>query len=325
MKDTWICRDYQSGDESQILTLYKEVNAREMALSHWIWKFIQNPFGQSIMKLLFDGDKLIGFYAVIPMELRVGGGSRKAALSVNTMTHPDYQKQGIFTYLAEETYKNCQQEGISLVYGFPNKNSYNGFTHKLGWRGFGKMTVLEKQLEARTAGEIGWVGNIRRVERYDESVDILWDKIKDDYHIIVPRNEEFLNWRFTKHPGIKYEKVIFQGNNNEILGYMVLKIYHKENKLKGHIVDMLCVTEKDIVKGFLNYSYSYFTGRSIKALSCMVPEDSFYAREMIEAGFVRNEFDSHFGVRVFNREDKMTRDTENFSNWHLTMCDLDVF
>ena len=118
MKDSWICRDYYPGDESQILTLYKEVNNEEMTLAYWTWKFAKNPSGKAVMKLMFDNNKLIGLYAVIPMNLQVQKKLVKSALSVNTMTHPDYERQGIFTRLAEEVYEKCQREDFKFVYGF---------------------------------------------------------------------------------------------------------------------------------------------------------------------------------------------------------------
>ena len=41
MKNSRLCRDYQGGDEHEILTLYKEVNNREMALEYWRWRFAE--------------------------------------------------------------------------------------------------------------------------------------------------------------------------------------------------------------------------------------------------------------------------------------------
>lgn len=325
MKDSWICRDYQHGDEYQILTLYREVNNRKMALAHWTWKFAENPFGKAIIKLMFDDDMLIGHYAVMPMDVQIQSKLVKAVLSVNTMTHPDYERQGIFGYLAEETYKKCQRESFRFVYGFPNKNSYYGFTRKLTWKDLGKMTTLEKELGVQAAGEICKRDSIYPIEKFDERVNSLWNKTKDSYHVTVVRTEEFLNWRFAEHPTEEYAKFIFQDGSNEILGYLVLKTYANDDEVKGHVVDMLCINEKDIVKNFLSYSYNYFVERGIKNLSCWASEGSFYAQVLEGEEFVRKEFDVYFGVRTFNKEDESLRNVEQMASWHLTMCDLDIF
>jgi len=324
MKDSWICRDYQGGEEYQILTLYKEVNEREMTLAHWTWKFAKNPFGNAVIKLMFNDDMLIGHYAVMPMDVQIRSKLVKAVLSVNTMTHPDYRGHGIFPYLGEETYRDCEQKGFKFVYGFPNRNIYRSRVEKLEWKGFGKMTALHKELGVQASGELGRRDSIYPIEKFDERINSLWNKIKDNYGVIVARTQEFLNWRFAEHPTVKYAKFIFQDGSKQILGYLVLKTYANGDEVKGHIVDMLCINEKDIVKNFLGYAYNYFVERGIKKLSCWAPEGSFYAQVLKQEGFIRKEFEAYFGVRTFNREDKLVRNVEHIANWHLTMGDLDV-
>ncbi|MFC1978086.1 GNAT family N-acetyltransferase [Chloroflexota bacterium] len=325
MKESWICRDYQPGDEYQILTLYEEVNQNETTLAHWTWKFTENPFGKAVIKLLFDGNKLIGHYALIPMEVDVKDETVKAMLSINSMTHPNYRYQGIFTYLAKEAYRTCEELGVKFVYGFPNNNSYEPFINKLGWKGFGKMSSLEKDLGVQTLGEIGTESSIYPVERFDERVNSLWNKTKSGYRVTVRRTEGFLNWRFTEHPTVNYPKYVFQDNSNEILGYMVLKTFVDADEIKGHIVDMLCINEKYIVEHFVSYAGAYFAEKGITNLSCWAPEGSFYAQVLEEEGFTRKEFNVYFGVRILDKEDESLSDIEQITNWHLTMCDLDVF
>ena len=323
MEESWICRDYQQGDEYQISDLYKQVNNRERTLGYWTWKFVKPPFGQAITKLMFDGSRLIGFYAVIPMIVKVQNELMKAVISVNTMTHPNYERKGIFGYLAEEVYKKCQRYSIKFVYGFPNDNSYYGFTQKLGWRDLGKMTVLEKEL-VQTPKEIVHRDSIYPVERFDERVNTLWNRTKGSYHVAVVRTEKFLNWRFTDNPVVKYPKFMIQ-DHNKILGYLILKRYTEEGETKGHIVDMLCIDEEDIVGDLIRYSQSYFIEMGINNLSCWASEESIYAHVLQKEEFIRKEFDVYFGVRPFDEEDRLLRNVEVVGNWHLTMCDIDVF
>ena len=139
-----ISRDYNSGDEYRILDLFKQVFQREMGLNFWRWRFLENPFGKAIIKLSFDRDILIGHYAVIPMDVQVQGETIKAVFSMTTMTHPEYSGKGIFTCLAEDNYRLCQDKGFNFVYGFPNRNSHQGFVRKLKWQDLGKLAILEK-------------------------------------------------------------------------------------------------------------------------------------------------------------------------------------
>jgi len=324
MKDSWLCRDYQDDDEYQILTLYKQVNEREMTLDHWTWKFTKNPFGKSVIKLTFDDKKLIGFYAVIPMSVQVESDLVKAALSVNTMVHPDYRGHGIFAYLGKEAYQVCEQKGVRFVYGFPNRNIYLPRIRNLGWKGFGKMSILQKKLES-SAGVVSGTKNICEIDKFDTRVNSLWETVRTNHLVIVPRTMDFLNWRFVQHPIVEYAKYIFADKGNEVVGYMVLKIYTRGDEANGHIVDMLCTNEKDVVRSLLRFSYDYFIRRGVRSLSCWMPEVSLCAQVLKEEGFIREEFETYFGVKTLDKEDGLLRNVEQFSNWYLTMGDSDVF
>ena len=324
MKESWFCRDYEKGDEHKILSLFADVFKREMSLAFWKWRFIKNPFGKGIIKVLFDGDRLIGHYAVIPMNLQVKGELVKAVFSMTTMTHPDYGGQGIFIYLAEDTYKLCHQRGYHFVYGFPNKNSYYGFTYKLGWRDFGTMTALKKKLQSR-ASTTSIAKATKQIEYFDDTINSLWDKVKQDYTIITPRTEKFMNWRFGENPDTDYTKCIVFDNNGDILGYVVLKVYAKGDVIKGHIVDMLSMPDREVVKSLLEYSYRYFLERGIYDISCWMPENYFYSDILQEEGFVRKETETYFGVRVFSEGNALAKSAEQISDWFITMADSDAF
>jgi GNAT superfamily N-acetyltransferase len=324
VKDTWVFRDYQIGDEHQILTLYKEVNDRDMALRYWRWRFTKSPFGKGIIKLLFVGEKLIGHYAVTPMDVQVDGRPAKAIFSLLTMTHPSFQKQGIFTSLAEQVYAKCQSEGFGFVYGFPNENSYHGFTTKLGWIGFGRMRSLETNIDAK-AKAASTPENTYEIEGFDDRVNTLWDKVKDAYRVVVPRTKDYLNWRFAEHPAVKYPKYIVTDGGSEIRGYIILKTYTKVDEAKGHIIDMLCVDDRNVVRSLLHSAYDYFGRKRIENLSCWMPDSCFCTPVLREEGFVTKEFEAWSGARIFNKEEKWLRPIAQFDSWHLTMGDSDIF
>ncbi|MBI3502604.1 MAG: GNAT family N-acetyltransferase [Bacteroidetes bacterium] len=73
------------------------------------------------------------YYGVFPCMIEFQNKKILAAQSGDTMTHPLHQGKGLFTKLAKATYELAAQEGIQFIFGFPNKNSYPGFTKKLNW------------------------------------------------------------------------------------------------------------------------------------------------------------------------------------------------
>ena len=75
----------------------------------------------------------VAFYGVIPCFIQLGNRIVPAAQSADTMTHPSHRNKGLFTRLATLTFELCRQDGIALVFGFPNQNSHHGLL-ALGWK-----------------------------------------------------------------------------------------------------------------------------------------------------------------------------------------------
>lgn len=73
------------------------------------------------------------YYGVFPLKALINSKEILIAQSGDTMTHKDHQKKGLFISLANMTFEACRKEGIEIIFGLPNKNSYRGFTQKLGW------------------------------------------------------------------------------------------------------------------------------------------------------------------------------------------------
>ena len=325
MDQRWTCRDYENGDETHIIDLFRLVFRQVINLTFWKWRFVENPCGKGIIKLMFDADTLIGHYAVIPTMVQVAGRLTKAVFSMTTMTHPDYSGRGIFTYLAEEVYSSCVRQGFSFVYGFPNDNSYPGFTRKLGWMVLGKTVTLEKILNEET-GIQTVSADIESVERFDNRVDILWDKVKDEFKVAVPRVEKYLNWRFVQNPDVRYQKYILSDGSGQLAGYAVLKEYVHGDVKKGHIVDILAVDNDEVVRTLVRHSCDHFQSKQITDISAWFPADSRYWRVMKQEGFRVEKPGQNFGVRVFTKAGSLAGIVGgSLKNWYLTMGDSDVF
>ncbi len=112
------------------------------------WLYRDNPDGLVIGFDAWDGERLAAHYVCVPAPVRLDATAKKALLSLNTATHPDYQGRGLFTKLADATYRAAEQAGYELVFGFANQNSTPGFVRKLGfdlvapidsWIGVGRM------------------------------------------------------------------------------------------------------------------------------------------------------------------------------------------
>lgn len=105
------------------------------------WLYRASPFGPVVEVNVDDEAGRAAHYAVVPCALRVDGGSRRGALSLNTAVHERARGGGVFTRLAEETFAAAAARGITDVIGVANANSTPGFTRRLGFTLVGPLPV----------------------------------------------------------------------------------------------------------------------------------------------------------------------------------------
>ena len=125
--------------KTQILELFEHSFGSKMDEKLWYWAYISNPNGNPIVSLYFDGSKLVGHYAVIPINFIYNQKNIYAVLSMTTMVDLFYRKYGIFIEQANEVYDKANELGYKFVCGFPNKKSAPGFKKRLNW-------ILEEDL-----------------------------------------------------------------------------------------------------------------------------------------------------------------------------------
>lgn len=141
------------------------------------WQYLKNPLGPAVGFNAYYNNDLAAHYVTIPTQAKVLGNQEKGLLSLNTATHPQHQKRGLFTQLANLTYQEGLRQGYEFVVGVANHKSVHGFTKKLGFQHVGR---LESRLFLRSP-------------RIHES--------HLDFHI--DWNKDYLDWRLSC-PGSNY-------------------------------------------------------------------------------------------------------------------------
>ncbi|UTJ07334.1 GNAT family N-acetyltransferase [Arcobacter roscoffensis] len=174
--------------KAQILDLFEHSFGSKMDESLWDWAYIENPNGNPIVSLYFDGEKLVGHYAVIPIRFILNQKNLDAVLSMTTMVDLAYRKYGIFIEQANEVYEKANGLGYKFVCGFPNKKSAPGFKKRLDW-------ILEEDL---------YVANFS----YDELQQIERKSYPNAISFNI-QNKENLEWRLAKA-----NQNYFKKNNN---------------------------------------------------------------------------------------------------------------
>lgn len=118
-----------------IQELFLESFGKPISNELWDWAYQENPFGNPMVSMAFFEDRLVGHYAVVPMDLyNQENDVIKGYLSMTTMVSADFRRHQLFRTLAERVYNRIESKNeVSVVFGFPNDQSAPGFIKRLGW------------------------------------------------------------------------------------------------------------------------------------------------------------------------------------------------
>lgn len=181
----------------------------EKKTKEWfLWKFKDNPYGESILacaeeKGVFIGCVGIGIQIFIKNEKEIKGG-----LSFETFTHPSYQNKGIFKNLIKNAENESLRRGLKFILNFPNKNSLPGFL-SIQWK---KEDIAEYWIKssnffilAQNFKELknGFIPNNSNVDQlvHNKNFDFFQ---KNEDHFYSKINYDYLIWRFFTNPISEY-------------------------------------------------------------------------------------------------------------------------
>jgi N-acetylglutamate synthase-like GNAT family acetyltransferase len=248
----WRGRPATSEDGPAIIELFNEVFHANRSISHWKWKFLDNPSGKVCIFVAQDGNRIVGQYAILPTWMNLHGEKVMGGQSLDIMTHPDYRKQGIFVSLAKQCFDQAASQDISVLYVFPNEQSYPGFVNRLGWYDIGNLPKLirilnRKVIIERTTNSAAIAGlfekpvelllkvlkgcvrprpsahvEIRKIDTFDDRLDSLWKRINDKASLGVWKDSSYLNWRYLLCPEKQYTMLVAE-ENSTLVGVAVLE------------------------------------------------------------------------------------------------------
>lgn len=284
----------------KIAKLYELAFKRPFNKQSWLWRFTDNPnFSKIYISYVIDNNELISYYAVSPLIFNVFNKNEKIALSMMTMTHPDYTGKGLFTSLAKRVYNNLQIDGFYGVYGFANTNSHYGFRKNLGWKDINQMITLSYR------------NNQRNYSSYNHiTLDKYFLQNLTTNKLICNNNSlDYLSWRTIENPthdyfqyegkyGLKLIYKIFGGNEIDIVYY---KPYTQNliDDMKNFLILMNDVSQINIWVNLHHQEHLIFE----------------------KLKFVPSQFNSYFGFIPFYKNDSAL----NYKNWKISMLDSDIF
>ena len=227
-------RAYVDDDLPQVLDILRsslgETSQLQRTPELFAWKHINNPFGRSIMLVAVDGSTIAGFRAFMRWELiRPAGAVLRCVRAVDTATHPDYRRRGIFRHLTMAALEAATDDGVDMVFNTPNPRSGAGYL-TMGWSEVGVI----RPLASPARGLLRKVEDAGSAPRPDDFVKDPADvgprtaTDRDPRGLRTPRTEDYHRWRFNEHPTARYvqtdvgdavaiSRLAYRGSRRELL------------------------------------------------------------------------------------------------------------
>ena len=306
-------RPYQQGDEHEILKLFQLSFGKQMTTEYWNWRFVNNPFSDTIqIQLMWEDNMLVGHYAVFPTQFLVSGELKMGALSMSTMTHPEYGGKGIFSALANSLYNQLKESGYMFVWGFPNSNSHYGFIKNLQWKDIGIVPMLSLSVRVlKPASDTSY----NLLNRFD---DVVASTFKDDAPVALYKTKAYLNWRYIENSSAQYK--IIQTKQGATIVYKKIISFQDPAKFEVDILEI----------NFLNdiQQLKFLLGAILKEEEEIIRFNiwhSLYNKNYLlleKTGFKMTLPLTYLGGTNF---DNTVGEMEDFKNWKLSMGYSDVF
>ncbi len=220
-----------------ILELFAQCFGHEMDPRLWAWAYQENPDGDAYVQLAYQGNELVGHYAMIPQKYCNHTQTFTVALSMTTMVHPAHRRARLFNTLAEEAYSQATHDGVLAVVGFPNSKSAPGFKKRLQWHCSDDYQIVKSDIvaEKKTAP-------CKAISQTEFRASF---RTRDEHLLPDLTQEDVLNWRLSK-PGAEY--LLLAGDKKEEL--YIVKPY-------GDILDVVFSSHPELSQGLQSFAKNH--------------------------------------------------------------------
>jgi hypothetical protein len=313
-------KEYTIGDETKILDLFKLVFKKEMSLDYWNWRFKRNPIGKVMIQLMYDEQKLIGHYAVCPIVLKYKEMEITTALSMTTMTHPDYNGKGVFSTLAIELYKKENQiNNLQSVWGFPNVNSHYGFIKNLNWKDVCQIPTLSKNINQLDIPEISDYFTLIQV--FKKTSDAVLLNYNNGYACQVKRDSFYLNWRYVENPSNSYD-IFTNQTETEFFVTKVFKSFSDQETYEIDVLECLILANMQSVKELISKILHHYKNYNLAKINIWMPHNHPLHILFERSNFLLSEPVTFFGVNVMAEDREEMLDSRQ---WYFSMGDSDIY
>jgi hypothetical protein len=160
---------------------------------------------------------------------------------------------------------------------------------------------------------------IEEAEHFGEETDQLWERAAAYFPAIVPRNAQYLNWKFVDQPHMQYKRFIVK-RVDAVCGYVIIRKCRRPEPELGIIADVFALPDDDTgLQALLVYATQQLRREGVKTIIAASSLSSYVAH------FLRMGFNATRQMTaVFRCKGETWLGMANHSkDWFLSMGDHD--
>ncbi len=366
----WSVTKYESGDEKGIFELWRRTYPKESPplnkwlrwwdrrdisfeewLEWWRWYYQDNPTDKCRIWLAKSNGRVVGQTGLITVRMKIDEQEVLASQTIDVMTDPDYRRQGIFTNILEKSLAEAKDEGIALIFGFPNRFSEPGVV-KIGWSKVGTMELMIKPLNWVNSLKLGIENNllaqalakalfllskgfgqtqkplstselnVKQVSTIDDRFDSFWKRVSKKHRAVFVKDKDYLKWRYCDAPNLEYLLLVAE-KGDRIAGYTVLRIIEKEY-IKAAVVYELMAANENIAHHLVWNAVKKCKDQMVDFLAFSWLGDNSYRRVFKKCGFLGVPFQEGPPFYLYPLGNSLSDElVNNHQNWLVQIGDTD--
>lgn len=226
------------------------------------WLHYRNPLAPSDILIALDGEKVVGFRAVIKKKIKVGDTDLIGGRDIDSTLYPEYRGQGIYSRMIEQSLKEF--EDVDVYFTFSNRYSAPVFMFH-GWKQLDfKRMVYCVSPPALTLLYVGGLysrlsrrgrkvaGNVRDIQLYDFEFK---QEREPEFPIRVVKDRNYFLWRYEQNPDRVYRYFSLRANGDD-LALLVCSSREKWNTDVLLVLDLYNQSDysnREVLSAFFDY------------------------------------------------------------------------
>lgn len=311
------------------------------ARARFDWFYLGNPAGAGHMNMLYSGGESIGFLGVGPRRFSVGGTDVAAGMLVDFVVRPDH-RTAVPALLLQRTGRQRATESMQCVYGLPDTKAVMVFKRlgadvKFDLPTFARVVRAKGYLArhlpvplAALAGVMFDAGDRMLIaarllgagldgtwiEQFDDRFDRLWARYAKQDACIGVRDRAFLDWRFGRQPGKRYQIfAVTQKGSHDLLAYFVCEVI--DNVL--NVKDCLSAgTQREVTQALLLLRLAVH-GLPVTVIHLQIATHSAFVGALRAALFRQRSQRPFFAMLQ-----PSVREQASKAAWYVTQADEDI-